>query len=54
MLATPEQVADWLQIPVERLHGMRKRRKGPKFIKVGRDVRYAWADVHSWAAANRG
>lgn len=52
-LAKPEEVAEWLQVTEERLKYLRKTGNGPKFIKVGRDVRYAWADVHAWCAGNR-
>lgn len=51
--ATPEQLAEWLQVPVERLSKLRKTKRGPKYVKVGRSIRYAWADVHAWCAANR-
>lgn len=52
-LATPEQVAEWLQISADHLAYLRKHRRGPKSIKVGRAVRYAWVDVHAWCTANR-
>jgi predicted DNA-binding transcriptional regulator AlpA len=52
-LATPEQVAEWLQIKPERLSKLRKTGRGPRAIKVGRAVRYAWPDVHAWANAQR-
>ena len=52
-LATPDQVAEWLQVPAERLSKMRKHGKGPSYIKVGRTVRYAWLDVHRWCEVNR-
>lgn len=52
-LATPDEVAEWLQVPVERLSKLRKTGKGPTFIKVGRTVRYAWLDVHRWCDGNR-
>lgn len=52
-LATPIQVAEWLQITPARLAYLRKMNRGPRSIKVGRDVRYAWQDVHAWCAANR-
>lgn len=52
-LAKPEDVAEWLQVTTERLSKLRKTNRGPRFIKVGRDVRYAWKDVHEWAAGNR-
>jgi hypothetical protein len=50
--ATPADLAAWLQLDPEkgerRLREMRQRGEGPKFVKVGRDVRYAWADVHAY------
>lgn len=52
-LATPEEVAEWLQVPVDRLKRWRKERRGPAYMRVGRDVRYAWADVHRWCLASR-
>lgn len=44
-LATPEEVAQYLQKPVRTLEQWRYRGKGPRFVKVGRDVRYRWDDV---------
>ncbi len=53
-LAKPEQVAEWLQVSPDKLRKMRRPgADGPKFIKVGREVRYAWSDVHAWCAKNR-
>ncbi|WP_104136594.1 AlpA family transcriptional regulator [Cryobacterium sp. Y62] len=52
-LATPAEVAEWLQVTVDRLSKMRKAGKGPNYIKVGRTVRYAWLDVHRWCEGNR-
>lgn len=44
-LLTPEEVADLLRVPVERLAYWRKQKKGPPFVKVGRAVRYPRAGV---------
>jgi predicted DNA-binding transcriptional regulator AlpA len=52
-LATPSEVAEWLGTDEEHLSKLRRRGDGPAFIKVGRKVRYAWADVHKWADAQR-
>lgn len=53
-LATPAEVAEWLQVDTERLRQLRKSGRGPNFIKLDRKtVRYAWADVHAWCAARR-
>lgn len=48
-LATPDQVADYLQIPVKTLAEWRSRGIGPAYRKPGgRHVRYVWADVLAW------
>jgi hypothetical protein len=54
--ATPAEVAEWLQLGAQgerKLRNMRRDSSGPKHLTVGRDVRYAWADVHAWCAARR-
>ena len=50
-LATPGQVADYLQKPEKTLAEWRSRGIGPRYHNVGRDVRYHWADVDAWLAA---
>jgi hypothetical protein len=50
-LATPEDLAEFLNdIPVKTLAQWRYRGIGPKYRKVGRHVRYDWADIHAWLA----
>ena len=50
-LATPEDLAEFLNgIPVKTLAQWRSKGIGPKYRKVGRHVRYDWADVHAWVA----
>jgi hypothetical protein len=51
-LATAGQVAEYLHTNVNSLAQMRYLGNGPKFIKVGRLVRYRWADVLDWLAQN--
>ncbi|WP_311878665.1 DNA-binding protein [Microbacterium forte] len=54
--ATPEQLAEWLQLGAQgarKLRTMRRDGTGPKFLTVGREIRYAWVDVHAWCAARR-
>jgi hypothetical protein len=51
-LATAGQVAEYLHTNVNSLAQMRYRGNGPKFIKVGRLVRYRWSDVLDWLAQN--
>lgn len=47
-LATTEEVAEYLQVPVATLHQWRHKRTGPKASKVGRWLRYDWSDVDAW------
>ncbi|MDZ5441758.1 helix-turn-helix domain-containing protein [Micromonospora sp. 4G57] len=47
-LATPEEVAEYMRKPVRTLEQWRYRGKGPRFVKVGRDVRYRWEDVDAY------
>ncbi|WP_237568692.1 helix-turn-helix transcriptional regulator [Mycolicibacterium lacusdiani] len=49
-LATPADVAAYLQTSVDGLSQLRYRRQGPPFVKVGQRVLYRWSDVHSWVA----
>lgn len=47
-LGTPPDVAAYLGVPVPTLAQWRYLSKGPKWIKVGRHVRYRWSDVEAW------
>lgn len=48
-LATPEEVAGFLQMTTGQLAQMRYLGKGPRFVKpTGRQVRYRWDDVDEW------
>ncbi|MGI8751517.1 MAG: helix-turn-helix transcriptional regulator [Acidimicrobiales bacterium] len=47
-LATPPEVAAHLQIPEPTLAQWRYRGTGPASLRVGRHVRYRWADVERW------
>ena len=50
-LADSEEVADFLGVPAKTLAQWRYLGQGPRFHKVGRFVRYRWADVEKWLAA---
>ncbi len=53
-LATPEEVAAYLQRPPKILAEWRSRGRGPEYFKIeGGQVRYDWADVRAWLAAQR-
>jgi predicted DNA-binding transcriptional regulator AlpA len=45
--STPE-VAAYLGVPVQTMHGWRSKGTGPKGIRVGKYVRYRWSDVDAW------
>lgn len=51
-LNTPE-AAEYLSISPQFLEAARVKGGGPAFIKVGRSVRYAVADLDAWMASNR-
>lgn len=49
-LWTPEEVAEFLGIPLRTLYAWRARSKGPRAHRVGRYLRYAGHDVQAWLA----
>lgn len=51
--ATPKEVAAYLRKPEKTLTEWRYRGVGPAYHRIGRDVRYEWADVHAWVASQR-
>ena len=47
-LATPEQVAEFLGVPIKTIYNWRTKGTGPKASKIGVHLRYRWADVDAW------
>lgn len=47
-LLIPQEVADKLKVDVQLLNQWRSARKGPKFLKLGRFVRYKASDLKEW------
>ncbi|MBM0232883.1 helix-turn-helix domain-containing protein [Micromonospora sp. STR1_7] len=47
-LASTNEVADFLVLPVRTVEDWRRSGRGPKFSRVGKHVRYRWADVEKW------
>ncbi|WP_435120727.1 helix-turn-helix transcriptional regulator [Micromonospora tulbaghiae] len=47
-LATINEVAEHLGVPVQTLYAWRNKGTGPRGSKVGRHVRYRWEDVEKW------
>lgn len=53
-LATPEEVAAYLKdYSLATLKDWRRKGTGPRYIPLGRHVRYDWADVRAWVAAKK-
>lgn len=50
-LGTAAEVADFLGVPVKTLYTWRTTSTGPRASKVGKHLRYRWADVESWLDA---
>jgi len=51
-LLTPEQVAEWFQTSPRTLANDRYLGRGPRFVKIGKAVRYARADCLAYLEAN--
>lgn len=49
-LLSPQQLADYLEIPVKTLYTWRHRNTGPRGFRVGKHLRYRWSDVEAWLA----
>jgi excisionase family DNA binding protein len=47
-LGTPPEVAAYVNVPVKTLYQWRYAGGGPRAIRVGRHLRYRWADVEEW------
>jgi excisionase family DNA binding protein len=47
------ELADVLGVPVSTVSNWRVESKGPKFIRVGKHVRYAIDDVVAWTNENK-
>jgi excisionase family DNA binding protein len=50
-LLRPEDLAEYLGIPIGTLYQWRYRGEGPRGFRVGRHVRYRMADVQTWLEA---
>lgn len=47
-LLSPQQLADYLGVPVATVYRRRYESTGPRGIKVGKHVRYRRRDVEDW------
>jgi excisionase family DNA binding protein len=53
-LLTPDDLADYLVVPVSTVYKWNYEGTGPRPIRVGRHVRYSEEDVLSWLESHRG
>jgi excisionase family DNA binding protein len=49
---TEEQTAEFLNISVRTLQAWRIKLAGPRFVRVGRAIRYRRSDLTAWIEAN--
>ena len=47
-LLTVDDLAEYLGVPVATLYAWRYHRQGPPGFRVGRHIRYRWADIEEW------
>nr|WP_042370267.1 helix-turn-helix domain-containing protein [Streptacidiphilus neutrinimicus] len=47
-LLSAEELAGFLQVPLSTVYVWNHRRQGPPAHKVGRHLRYRWAEVEAW------
>lgn len=47
-MMTPQQLAAFLQVSTSTLKAWRISREGPRFARVGRSIRYKYAEVDAW------
>lgn len=52
-LLTPKELAGWAQVPLRTVRQWSTRGGGPPRIRIGRHVRYRWADCLAWRDSNR-
>ena len=45
---SPQALAEREGVPLETVYGWNKTRTGPRYMKIGRHVRYRLADVVAW------
>lgn len=50
-LATAEEIADYLGVPLGTVYQWSSRGGGPRLIKVGRHLRARWDDIEQWLDA---
>lgn len=49
-LLTPQDLADYLDVPLKTVYNWRHHDTGPQGLRVGRHLRFRWCDVQAWVA----
>lgn len=52
LIYKPEDLAEYLGVTVGALAQMRYRGNGPKFVKLGKSIRYSDAAIQEWLEQN--
>ncbi len=47
-LLSVQELADFLQVPVQTIYGWRKKGEGPRGLRLGRHLRFVYTDVLNW------
>ncbi len=47
-LLSVEELANFLQVPVQTIYGWRKKGEGPRGLRIGRHLRFVYTDVLTW------
>ncbi|MFF4347853.1 helix-turn-helix domain-containing protein [Streptomyces sp. NPDC001530] len=47
-LATAQEIANYLDVPIGTVYQWSSRGGGPKLIKVGKHLRARWDDIEEW------
>jgi predicted DNA-binding transcriptional regulator AlpA len=45
---SPAELAERYDVPIETVYGWNKQRSGPRYLRIGRHVRYRLSDVLAW------
>ncbi|WP_239453421.1 MULTISPECIES: helix-turn-helix domain-containing protein [Microbacterium] len=52
-MVTTSELADYLRVDVQAIYDLRCHDRGPKGVRVGRELRFRVSDVKSWLDAMR-
>ncbi len=53
MIFNDKTAARELDVAVQTLRNWRFQRKGPAYLKIGRNIRYQWEDIEKYKRKNR-